>query len=147
MFNRYTEIAITAMSQLAEAHGQHGGSMTAAQIAQGRPYSSAFIAKVLTVLSQKGLVTGTSGRRGGYALARPPETISLLDISRCFQRQDRSPLCPFGKGDCDPTTRCPLHEGLTALWQHQEGFLSGTHLGLFCRASATPLLGTDRPEE
>lgn len=131
MYNRSTQIAITAMSRLAEAHLADAPALTAAQIAEGTPYSRPFIAKVLTTLSQHGLVQGTSGRRGGYTLARPPAEISLLDIARCFERRDRATLCPFSKGVCQRTAPCPLHAGLTEIWQHQQRFLAETHLDVF----------------
>lgn len=45
---------------------------------QGVP--SEYLAKLFTKLSKAGLVVATEGVRGGFALARPPEDISFLDV-------------------------------------------------------------------
>ncbi len=39
-----------------------------------------YLAKLFTKLSRAGLVTATEGARGGFALARPAEKISVLDV-------------------------------------------------------------------
>ena len=45
---------------------------------QGVP--AEYLAKVFTKLSKAGLVVATEGARGGFALARPAEDISFLDV-------------------------------------------------------------------
>jgi Rrf2 family protein len=39
-----------------------------------------YLAKIFTKLHEAGLVAGTEGARGGFALARAPEKISVLDV-------------------------------------------------------------------
>ncbi len=46
---------------------------------QGAP--PAMVAKLMTKLEKAGLVVAADGVRGGYSLARPPETISMLDVA------------------------------------------------------------------
>lgn len=136
MFNRSTEIAISAMSRLVEAREKGQGALTAAQVAQDRGIPKPFVAKVLTVLSQRGLVVGSPGRRGGYSLALPPEQISLRRIAECFERFDRPTPCPFGPGNCGGETKCPLHDRLSALQGELLGFLGETSLAVFIRGEA-----------
>ncbi len=131
IFNRSTETALVAMSRLAEQVAADGPALTAAQIADDRNVSKHFVAKVLTVLSQRGLVQGNPGRRGGYALAFPPEEITLLDIARCFERLDRPSPCPLGPGRCGTGTKCPLHDGFSQIQHQIRTFLSGTTLDVF----------------
>ncbi|CCH19652.1 RrF2 family transcriptional regulator [Micromonospora lupini] len=40
----------------------------------------AYLNKQLQALARAGILTSTSGPRGGFQLARPPEAVSLLDI-------------------------------------------------------------------
>jgi Rrf2 family protein len=54
--------------------------MTAARIARGCRFPPRLLYRVLRKLVDAGLLSGTSGPGGGYALARRPERISLLDI-------------------------------------------------------------------
>lgn len=42
--------------------------------------STEYLAKIFTRLHQAGLVTGVEGSGGGFALARAPEKISVLDV-------------------------------------------------------------------
>ena len=64
--------------------------LSSLQIAEHRKLMKPVVAKVLTVLSQAGLVTGSPGPNGGYRLAKPPEQISLYDISIHFDQLEES---------------------------------------------------------
>jgi Rrf2 family transcriptional regulator, iron-sulfur cluster assembly transcription factor len=56
------------------------GQVTAARIAKGCRFPPRFLYRVLRRLVAAGLLHGTSGPGGGYALARKPERITLLEI-------------------------------------------------------------------
>ncbi len=56
------------------------GPVTAARIARGCRFPPRFLYRVLRKLVDAGLLRGVSGPGGGYALARQPQDISLLDI-------------------------------------------------------------------
>lgn len=58
----------------------HGRPITAARISRGCRFPPRFLYRVLHKLVDAGLIIGTSGPGGGYALARRPERITLLDI-------------------------------------------------------------------
>lgn len=60
----------------------HDGPLTAARISKGCRFPPRFLYRVLRKLVDAGLLQGTSGPGGGYALARRPQDISLLDIVR-----------------------------------------------------------------
>ena len=68
MLNRSSECAIAAMSLLAEIWGEDRERLTATQVAERRRLTKPFVAKVLTILSQVGLVKGAPGPHGGYCL-------------------------------------------------------------------------------
>ena len=56
------------------------GQVTAAKIARGCRFPPRFLYRILRRLVDAGLLRGTSGPGGGYALAKPPRKIRLLDI-------------------------------------------------------------------
>lgn len=58
-----------------------GGPLTAARISRGCRFPPRFLYRVLHKLVDAGLLSGVSGPGGGYALARSPDRISLLDIA------------------------------------------------------------------
>lgn len=65
----------TTLAQLAP-----GATASAAQLADYYDLPPASLAKQLQALVKAGLLTGTTGPRGGFRLARPAAEISLLDI-------------------------------------------------------------------
>lgn len=67
---------------LAELGRLHGASTLASidHLARAEQIPSNFLAQILSELRNAGLITSRRGIAGGYALARPPEQISLLDI-------------------------------------------------------------------
>ncbi len=56
------------------------GPITAAKIARGCRFPPRFLYRILRRLVDAGLLHGTSGPGGGYALAKRPRHITLLDI-------------------------------------------------------------------
>jgi Rrf2 family protein len=56
------------------------GPLTASHIARRTQFPPRFLYRVLRRLVDAGLMTGVSGPGGGYALAKPPGKITLLEI-------------------------------------------------------------------
>ena len=52
-----------------------------------------YLSKALQELSRAGIVEGRLGPRGGYRLARPPESITFLDIVEAVEGGGRSFEC------------------------------------------------------
>lgn len=130
-YGKMTQHAISAMSRLAEEYEQSEGWLSSMDVARDRNLPKAVAAKLLTILSQGGLVTGSRGPGGGYRLARPPAEISLLDIARLFERFDDETACPFGPGWCGKNTPCPLHEDLLRVQGDVNDWLAKTALSVF----------------
>jgi Rrf2 family protein len=112
MYGKATETAIAAMSRLSEVWDGGKTKLSADDIAKTRSLQRPFVAKVLTTLSQHGLVTGARGPGGGFTLAREPKKIRLYDVFRLFEREDADNSCPFGGGTCGVGDPCPLHHKL-----------------------------------
>ena len=125
MYGKQTETAIAAMSRLAEVYDGHS-RLSAIDIADSRGLQRPFVGKILTMLSQAGLVTGSPGPGGGYALARAPKDIAIYDVFRLFEREDTSTECPFGGGVCGVGEPCALHDKLVELQIALNGLLHNT---------------------
>ncbi|MFO0826828.1 MAG: Rrf2 family transcriptional regulator [Phycisphaerales bacterium] len=135
MYGKQTERAIAAMSRLAEVWDGGKTRLSANDIAEQRGLPHAMVAKLLTVLSQAGLVSGSPGPGGGYALARRPDQVALQDVYVLFEREDTSPLCPFGGGVCGVGEPCALHDKLVAMQASVRTWLQSTTFEIF-RAAA-----------
>jgi Rrf2 family protein len=135
MYGKQTERAIAAMSRLAEVWDGGKTRLSALDIADQRGLPRAMVAKLLTVLSQAGLVNGSPGPGGGYALARRPDQIALQDVYALFERDDTSPLCPFGGGVCGVGEPCALHDRLVQMQASVRSMLRDTSFEIFREAA------------
>ena len=131
-YGKTTQNAIAAVSLLAEAYDeQNPRRLSSSEIAASRNLSKPIVAKVLTTLSQAGIVSGTPGPGGGYALAVSPDSLTLFDVVILFERQDADLTCPFGPGWCGKGDPCPLHDELQLVGEQMETFLRSSRFAVF----------------
>jgi Rrf2 family protein len=126
---------VAAMSFLAERYSEEGLKVSSLAIAKDRQISKPLVAKVLTILSQAGLVGGSPGPGGGYYLAKAPSEIKLIEIVKLFEKVEDDTRCPFGTHWCGNGDPCPLHDELIALNENTMRFLKETSLEVFCKDS------------
>jgi Rrf2 family protein len=129
-YGKMSGCAVAAMSALAESHADEL-QLSSHQIAESRNLSQPLVAKVLTVLSQAGLVHGTRGPGGGYRLARPPGEITLFDVVDLFEGHRDPSACPFGPGWCGVGDPCPLHHLLAGMSESTANQLRKANFGSF----------------
>ena len=134
MYGKQTETAIAALSRLAEVWDGGRTRLSAGDIADQRGLPRAMVAKILSALSQAGLVSGSPGPGGGYALAREPKDISLREAHELFERDDDSSNCPFGGGVCGVGEPCALHDRLRTMQAAVRQLLDETSLEIFRKA-------------
>ncbi len=87
-----------------------------------------YLQKILRMLSRQGIVTARRGAGGGFALAKVPTAISVLDVLKASDSQiQRIERCPLGiKGH---TQLCALHRMLDSEMAHTERTFASTSLG------------------
>lgn len=83
---------------------------------------AAFLPRVMMDLARAGLVRSRAGRTGGYRLARPATTITLLDVISAVEPERGSRSCILRGGPCGIDGRCAVHDAFTdargALLEH-----------------------------
>jgi Rrf2 family protein len=62
------------------AQARDGDALTARRLAEFYGLPEAYLAKLLKTLVRAGLLSATSGPRGGFRLARPPGAITVADV-------------------------------------------------------------------
>jgi Rrf2 family transcriptional regulator, iron-sulfur cluster assembly transcription factor len=129
-YGKTAQTAIVAMSRLAEVYPEKR-LLSSIDIARDRRLAQTLVAKLLTMLSQAGLVEGERGPGGGYRLARTPRKISLFDIVSVFERMEDRTVCPFGPGWCGNNDPCPLHDAYMHFNEQFDSFLRQTKLDVF----------------
>lgn len=83
VFTKRSDYGLRAVLELAASYGQ--GPLSAREIAQRGGLPEPFVRKLLQRLADARIVEAQRGRRGGYALAQAPETISLLRVLEAFE--------------------------------------------------------------
>ena len=132
MYGKQTETAIAAVGYLAHLWRETGTPrVSAADVAESRGLQKPFVAKLLSALSQAGIVNGSPGPGGGYALAKPPADISLRDVWVIFERPEADYTPPFPPG--------PIHEKLQTVSDAVDRFLDETTFEVFANAPAKKL--------
>ena len=107
MIPKTAEYALRAVVVLAREPER---AYSADQIAEGTRVPRRYAHKVLQALVRAGLVRSQSGPGGGYALVRPPEELSILDVVSAVEPIPRIRRCPLGLAS--HTRLCPLHREL-----------------------------------
>ena len=75
------DYACRVLAQLARQHGGEGLAHIE-QLAKIEAVPANYLVQILSELRNGGLIVSRRGKQGGYALARSPEEITLLDIVR-----------------------------------------------------------------
>jgi len=78
------DYACRVLAQLARQHGKEGLSHIE-ELAEIEAVPANYLVQILSELRNGGLITSRRGKQGGYALARPPEKITLLDIAKVIE--------------------------------------------------------------
>ena len=140
-YGKIAQTAIAAVSRLAEVYDSaKPKKLNSAEIAERRHFPQPMVAKVLTILSQAGVVHGTPGPGGGYWLARSPDAVTLYDVVSLFERFDESVSCPFGPDYCGTGPHCPLHADILKIRGQMVAFLQTSTFAEFVGwgAESTP---------
>jgi Rrf2 family protein len=74
------EYGLRCLLQLARTSDPLGRNIR--EISEAEKLSAPYVAKLLSVLRQAGLITSARGRMGGYLLARPPAEVRLGTVMR-----------------------------------------------------------------
>ena len=68
-----------------------------------------FISKILQSLTESGIVDSKKGKNGGFALAKSPLKIRLIDVVAAIDGLDIFNSCVLGFPQCSPDHPCPVH--------------------------------------
>ncbi len=95
---------------LALARAPGGRLLSVRRIAEEMAIPVRFLPQVMSDLVAAGLVEATTGRAGGYRLARPADAISLLDVVEAVEGDSRRRTCVLRGGPCGLDGFCDVHD-------------------------------------
>ena len=110
------------------ARHQHGGAVTLNDIAKRQGISVKYLWQVITPLKTANVLHVTRGAKGGFALARAPEDITLYEIVTTLEGELSLVDC-LGKGAmCDMVETCVARTVWQDVNQAVEAALKGITL-------------------
>jgi Rrf2 family transcriptional regulator, cysteine metabolism repressor len=123
-FSTRSEYGIRVMVRLGRSYG--GGPVPLADLARQEDLPLPYLEQIAAQLRRAGLVASRMGMKGGYALARRPESVSMADIVRSLEGSLAPVSCLAeggGPGECTHAdTPCSAH----AFWERLQGTITAT---------------------
>lgn len=96
-----------------------GQAVTAAKLAAFYELPTAYLNKQLQALARAGILSSTSGPKGGFRLDRKPEKITLLDVVVAIDGPEEAFRCteilhqsPFGERSADYRELCVISQAM-----------------------------------
>jgi Rrf2 family protein len=132
MLPKTAEYALRAVVWLANKPHE---TESAESLAEGTKVPRRYLHKVLQDLVRARLVRSQSGPGGGYALARSPEAITILDVVNAVAPLQRIRTCPLGLQS--HTRLCPLHQELDNVYAASEKALARVAIAQLLRSTSS----------
>ncbi len=140
-FTRKTDYALRTMQYLARRFYTGGGAskpVPVAAIAADTRLSQRFLHGIVAKLSRDGLLKTAPGPKGGIALSRAPETISILDIVESVEGKINLMDCFPHPENCSDANQCSIMSVLRTAQTAMESNLRNTNLKLMVKAKSDP---------
>ncbi len=112
------EYGMLALADIA-LYVENGASVSAPDIAERQNISQKYLEQILTQLKQAGLIRAQKGLRGGYALSREADKISIAEILNALDNSILEELS-ISEGETGRSLRSAVN---TCLWERMNGLL------------------------
>lgn len=124
---KISEAASLAMHACTYLAAKNGEKVSTREIASALDASEHHLAKVMQRLTKAALVTPARGPKGGFVLARKPDTITLLEVYEAIEGDFMASNCLLGSKVCKGE-KCILGDLLEMLNREVLDYLKGTRL-------------------
>lgn len=128
MYSATCAYAIRAMCRLAVINPEGYARIQEICEDDGADLPAHFLAKIFRDLAKAGLLRSAKGRGGGFALARRPHEIKLVDIVDAVDGIQQYKTCVVGLSKCDSTQPCPQHDAFMPVRKQILHYLESTTL-------------------
>jgi Rrf2 family protein len=120
--SRKSDYALRALIYLARLPSHRFGRVS--EISKAKDIPQAFLAQILPMLANRGLVKSQQGAHGGYSLARTPAEINFLEVIEAVEGPLRLNKCVDGDhSDCSILDACEMQHVWTRAQQQTADFL------------------------
>lgn len=122
-----TRRADYALRLMIDVGAHEGASVSTAEVARREEIPYQFLRKVAHDLVARGLLSAGRGVRGGVSLARPPESITVLDIVWAIDPPAIN-QCTVDPSQCDRRDYCAAYPVWLKVQEEVERVLGGVRL-------------------
>jgi Rrf2 family protein len=102
-----SDYAIRAMLSLTKVGG---GLLSSRKIAEEMKIPPRFLPQIMGDLTRAGLVEAHPGRAGGYKLAKPASTVTLLTVIEAVEGDPHRQICVMRGTPCGADGECGVHD-------------------------------------
>jgi Rrf2 family protein len=107
LISRTAQYALRSMAVLASQKERMTVKRLAEHVGAPQPY----LARIIMLLANEGLVNARRGPGGGLRLGRSPDEITLMHIVACFDGPVLFEECALGLPGCSGSSyKCPVHD-------------------------------------
>lgn len=137
--SRMTDYGIVLMTELAEQAGAGDDApRNARDVADGTQVPHPVASKLLKALAREGLLTSQRGSKGGYALARAPERITVAEMIAALEGPFGLTECTVHPGACSQESSCHVRQPWQRINRVVHEALAGVTLADLAQPSAPP---------
>ncbi len=89
---------------------------------------ASFMPKIISHLTNRGLIITERGKSGGIRLAKRPEEISIYEVVEAIDGPPLLNICMARPSECPINARCEVYHMWKRAQECLDAFLKGTHL-------------------
>jgi Rrf2 family protein len=109
LINKESDYAIRALIYLAKNKDKKSSSK---EIATNKKIPLPYVRRILSVLSEKKIVTSKEGKQGGFQLLKNPKKLSLKKIIEIFQGKIQLSECLYKGHYCQNRKTCVVRKSV-----------------------------------
>lgn len=128
MLSNTTIYGIRALIYIADNSDNKNEYIPINRLAEDINLSFHFLTKILQKLTRANLLTSYRGPKGGVALVKQPEEISVYEIVKILETKDMFSECILGLPGCGHTDPCPFHEEWKPVREHLKETFENTNI-------------------
>ena len=136
---RRTDYALRCLVDLAEI--EKGDIISVHALAQREDIPEDLLQKIMHTLAVAGIVKATRGRTGGFRLAKPPESITVLEVLERLQGGFALNRCFLEGEHCRRQDVCWLRSKLQSIQQEIVQFFQGVSVADLTHHGSGPVKG------
>lgn len=133
--SKLTDYAIVMLSAMAKDKAEIHAAM---EISGTTGIALPTVSKILKLLLNGGVLVSTRGAKGGYVLAREPDSITVADVIAAMEGPIALTECSISHEGCEQSSGCEMRGNWSVINQTIQKALESVSLADMTRTAALP---------